>query len=81
MINDRGIYFRKVDRRVPVLFGKLDINWFAVDISNCSHLCARQICIFLPLTIILSALRVSTTKNASFPKIGKMTALLYRGPA
>ena len=54
---------RKVDRRVPVLFRKVDINWSAVDISTCLRLSEWQICIFWLLRIIVSTLRVSTTKN------------------
>ena len=54
---------RKVDRRVPVLFRKVDINWSAVDISTCLRLSEWQICIFWLLRIIASTLRVSTTKN------------------
>ena len=40
-----------------------DVNWFAVDISICLHLSKSQICIFWVLTIVVSTLRVSTTKN------------------
>ena len=54
---------RKVDRRVPVLFRKVDINWSAVDISTCLRLSEWQICIFWLLRIIVSTLRVSTTEN------------------
>ena len=50
----------KVNRRVPVLFRKVDSNWSAVDISTCLRLSEWQICIFWPLTIIFSTLRVST---------------------
>ena len=54
---------RKVDRHVPVLFRKVNINWSAVDISTCLRLSEWQICIFWLLRIIVSTLRVSTTKN------------------
>ena len=37
---------RKVGRRIPVLFRKIDINWSAVDISICLHVSDWQICIF-----------------------------------
>ena len=51
---------RKGSRCVPVLFRKVDSDWSAVDISTCLRLSEWQICIFWPLTIIFSTLRVST---------------------
>ena len=55
---------RKVYRDIAGLPRKVaDVNWFAVDISTCLHLSESQICIFWVLTIVVSTLRVSTTKN------------------
>ena len=37
---------RRVDRGVPALFAKIDINRSAVDKSICLYLSERQMCIF-----------------------------------
>ena len=41
----------------------IDINWVPVDLSICLHLSEWYICIFCPTEIVVSTLRVSTTKN------------------
>ena len=41
----------------------IDINWVPVDLSICLHLSEWHICIFCPTAIVVSTLRVSTTKN------------------
>ena len=55
----------------------IDINWSAVDISICLHLSEWHICIFCSILIVVSTLRVSTTKNGQVQtesKTGKLTA-------
>ena len=55
---------RKCYREIAGLPRKVaDVNWFAVDVSIRLHLSESQICIFWVLTIVVSTLRVSTTKN------------------
>ena len=49
---------RKVDRRVLVLFRKVNINWSAVDISTCLRLSEWQICIFWLLRIAYLRLKI-----------------------
>ena len=41
----------------------IDFNWVPVDLSICLHLSEWHICIFCPTPIVVSTLRVSTTKN------------------
>ena len=48
---------------VPALFGKIDFNWSAVDISICLHLSEGHICIFCSIPKVVSTLPVSTPKN------------------
>ena len=45
---------RKDDRGVPALIRKTAINWSAVNISIWLHLSEWQICIFWPLTTVVS---------------------------
>ena len=47
---------------VPALFGKIDFNWSAVDISICLHLSEGHICIFCSIPKVVSKLPVSTPK-------------------
>ena len=47
---------RKLNNDVLALLGKVDINWFAIDVSICLHLSEWHICIFCPITIVVSML-------------------------
>ena len=55
----------RVDRGVPALFRKIDINRSAVDIYRIVYhwVSELQICIFWLLTIVVSRLRVPTTQR------------------
>ena len=62
---------------VPALFGKIDFNWSAVDISICLHLSEWHICIFCSISKVVSTLRaVSTSKNRN-RSINKFKNLVY----
>lgn len=46
----------KLNNGIPALLGKVNINWFAVNIWICLHLSECHICIFCPITIVVSML-------------------------
>jgi len=57
----------------------IDISWSAIDISICLHLSEWYICIFCPILIVVSTLRVSTTKKV-LDSLNKKLLPTRRGP-